>query len=82
MTDIKLNKLNIEPLVSEIENVLRKGINSILKTYIDRSETLEKAYQTILTVISELNTPDKLNFTEPATFQSSPVNNIRDEKCL
>ena len=50
--------LNIEPLVFEIENVIRKGVNKILKDYINRTTILENTHKQILSVLNDLNNGD------------------------
>jgi cobalamin biosynthesis protein CobT len=55
MTDNKTDNFNIEPLVFEIENVIKKGLNKILKDYVNRTELLENANKQILSVLNELN---------------------------
>ena len=41
-------KFNIEPLVIEIEKVIRNGVKHILKDFIDRYSLLEKTHQHIM----------------------------------
>lgn len=46
---------NTEPLVSEIEHVIRNGLKQILNQYIDRYDLLEKTHQQIMRLPSVLN---------------------------
>jgi hypothetical protein len=58
MTEIQNDTFNIEPLVSEIKNVISKGLQTYLKNYIDRYELLEKTHKQIMnlpSVVNELN---------------------------
>ena len=55
MTDNKTDNFNIEPLVFEIENVIKKGLHKILKDYVNRTELIENAHKQILSVLNELN---------------------------
>ena len=56
MTDNKTDNFNIGPLVSEIESVIKNGLNKILKNYVNRCETLENTHKQILTILNDLNT--------------------------
>jgi hypothetical protein len=42
MTETRINSFNIEPLVFEIENVIKNGLKVLLKDYIDRHDLLER----------------------------------------
>jgi hypothetical protein len=55
----KMNNLNMEPLISEIENVIRDGVKNILKDYINRYELLEETHQLIMNLPSVRNELDK-----------------------
>ena len=55
------NTLNIEPLMLEIENVIKQGLQTILKEFIDRHELLERTHQQIMNLPSVL---DELNRSE------------------
>ena len=48
MTEIKKNSFNIEPLVIEIENVIKNGLSVILRDYTDRYDLLEKTNKQIM----------------------------------
>jgi hypothetical protein len=54
-----MNNLNMEPLISEIENVIRDGVKHILKDYINRYELLEETHQLIMNLPSVRNELDK-----------------------
>jgi hypothetical protein len=53
------NNFNIEPLVFEIQNVIKKGLSTILKDYTDRYELLEKTHNQIMNLPSVLNELNK-----------------------
>ena len=55
------NTFNIEPLMLEIENVIKQGLQTILKEFIDRHELLERTHQQIMNLPSVL---DELNRSE------------------
>jgi len=58
MNKNKIAEFNTEPLVLEIENVIKKGLKTILKDYMDRYELLEKTHKQIMrlpSVVNELN---------------------------
>jgi hypothetical protein len=55
MTTNKKDNFNTEPLVLEIENVLKNGLNKILNDYIYRYDLLEKTHQQIMRLPSVLN---------------------------
>ena len=59
MSELKKNNFNIEPLVFEIENVIRRGLTTILKDYIDRYELLENTHKQIMRLPSVLNELNK-----------------------
>jgi chromosome segregation ATPase len=64
MTDNKTDNFNIRPLVSEIENVIKNGLNIILKDYVTRCESLENTHSKILSVLNELNKDESQIYTE------------------
>jgi hypothetical protein len=58
MTESKIDSFNIDPLVFEIENVIKNGLKVLLKDYIDRHDLLEKTHKQIMklpSVMSEIN---------------------------
>jgi hypothetical protein len=55
MNTNKKDNFNIEPLVFEIENVVKNGLNKILNEYIHRYELLENTHQQIMRLPSVLN---------------------------
>jgi hypothetical protein len=64
MQENKINSFNIEPLVIEIENVIKKGLKTILKDYVDRYELLEKTHNQIMNLPSVRNELNKHNCEE------------------
>ena len=74
MTENKRDNFNIGPLVSEIENVIKKGLNTILKDYVARCESLENTHSQILSVLNELNKDESQIHTE----EEVPMFNIKE----
>ena len=59
MTESKIDSFNIEPLVFEIENVIKNGLKVILKDYIVRHDLLEKTHKQIMKLPSVMNEINK-----------------------
>jgi hypothetical protein len=59
MTETRINSFNIEPLVFEIENVIKNGLKVLLKDYIDRHDLLEKTHKQIMKLPSVMNEINK-----------------------
>ena len=59
MTESKIDSFNIEPLVFEIENVIKNGLKVLLKNYIDRHDLLEKTHKQIMKLPSVMNEINK-----------------------
>jgi hypothetical protein len=60
MTESKVEHFNTQPLLIEIENVIKSGLNSILTDFLYRYNLLEKTHNKIMnlpSVRSELNKP-------------------------
>ena len=84
-----MSNFNTEPIVIEIENIIKKGLNELLKDYISRYDLLESTHKQIMnlpSVLNELNinSYDKLNKTveEESTFISikdTTTNLVREE---
>jgi len=53
------NRFNTEPLVLEIENVVKKGLKTILKDFINRYDLLENTHRQIMKLPSVLNEMNK-----------------------
>ena len=53
------DSFNIQPLVFEIENVIKNGLKVMLKNYIDRYDLLEKTHQQIMKLPSVMNEINK-----------------------
>ena len=54
----KIENFNTEPLIMEIENVIKTGLKTILTNYLDRYELLEKTHTQIMmlpSIRAELN---------------------------
>ena len=52
------DNFNTETLLKEINDVIKKGLNSILKNYMDRYNLLEKTHKQIMmlpSVVNEIN---------------------------
>ena len=59
MTESKIDSFNIEPLVFEIENVIKNGLKVMLKDYIVRHDLLEKTHKQIMKLPSVMNEINK-----------------------
>ena len=59
MTESKIDSFNIEPLVFEIEKVIKNGLKVMLKDYIDRHDLLEKTHKQIMKLPSVMNEINK-----------------------
>ena len=59
MTESKIESFNIEPLVFEIQNVIKNGLKVLLKDYIDRHDLLEKTHKQIMKLPSVMNEINK-----------------------
>jgi hypothetical protein len=59
MTESKIESFNIEPLVFEIQNVIKNGLKVMLKDYIDRHDLLEKTHKQIMKLPSVMNEINK-----------------------
>jgi len=77
MQENKINSFNIEPLVIEIENVIKKGLKTILKDYVDRYELLEKTHNQIMNLPSVRNELNKHPYEESESDSDS-----EDEKTI
>ena len=64
MQESKINSFNTEPLVIEIENVIKKGLNTILKDYMSRYELLEQTHNQIMNLPSVRNELNKHPYEE------------------
>ena len=59
MTESKIDSFNIQPLVFEIQNVIKNGLKVLLKDYIDRHDLLEKTHKQIMKLPSVMNEINK-----------------------
>ena len=59
MTESKIDSFNIEPLVFEIEKVIKNGLKELLKDYIVRHDLLEKTHKQIMKLPSVMNEINK-----------------------
>ena len=78
----KKDGFNTEPLVYEIENVIRNGLKQILNEYIDRYDLLEKTHQQIMRLPSVLNELNINPNTDAITKDSSPIVSKNDNSEL
>jgi hypothetical protein len=79
MSDLKTHNFNIEPLVFEIQNVIKKGLSTILKDYTDRYELLEKTHNQIMrlpSVLNELNNNSESDKTSDNDLEEDKSNFI------
>jgi hypothetical protein len=80
-------KFNIEPLVIEIEKVIRKGVNNILKDFINRYNLLETTHKQIMqlpSVVYELQQKRDCEYTFDSSDSSdSEIFNEKEKpKCI
>jgi hypothetical protein len=69
MTENSSDSFNIQPLVFEIENLIKNGLKVILKNYTDRYNLLEKTHQQIMKLPSVMNEINK-NYESEAVLES------------
>jgi hypothetical protein len=55
MGELKIDNINTEELVLEIENVIKKGLKKILNNYVDRFDLLEETHKRIMSLPSVMN---------------------------
>ena len=76
------NFINIDPLLNEIDDVIKKGLNNILKDFIDRHELLEKTHKQIMrlpSVLDEINNNNSDNNDDELSVEDVPIfESIRD----
>jgi hypothetical protein len=79
MNQLTKNNFNIEPLVFEIQNVIKKGLSTILKDYTDRYELLENTHNQIMnlpSVLNELNKNSKSDETSDSDLEENEKPNF------
>jgi hypothetical protein len=59
MSESTIDQFNIEPLVINIENLIKNGLKLILKDYINRYDLLEKTHKQIMKLPSVMNEINK-----------------------
>jgi hypothetical protein len=72
MTEMKIDSFNIDPLVFEIENVIKNGLKVLLKDYIDRHDLLEKTHKQIMKLPSVMNEINK-DYDSDSDYQDDRV---------
>lgn len=83
MSEEKIEGFNTQPLMLEIENVIRSGVKTILKDFMTRYELLEKTHNTIMNLPSVRNEMNK-SVVEEVGQGCSPkvdiatISNIKD----
>ncbi len=83
MSEEKIEGFNTQPLMLEIENVIRSGVKTILKDFMTRYELLEKTHNTIMNLPSVRNEMNK-SVVEEGGQGCSPkvdiatISNIKD----
>jgi len=82
-------KFNTEPILSEIDNVIKNGLTKLLSEHLNRYELLEKTHQAIMSlpsVLSELNNPYSNNldiqFQEKEKEKEKENENAIDTKTI
>ena len=83
MSEEKIDCFNTQPLMSEIENVIRSGVKTILRDFMTRYELLEKTHNTIMNLPSVRNEMNKSLLDEvteePSTLiDKTGISNIKD----
>jgi hypothetical protein len=71
------NRFNTDPLVLEIENVVKKGLKTILKDFINRYDLLENTHKQIMklpSVLNEMNNQDSMTDSDSETDESELEN--------
>jgi hypothetical protein len=83
MSEYTIESFNIEPLLLEIENVIKSGLNTILKDFKCRYELLEKTHNKIMnlpSVKNELNQCVNSDSDEEESIVKNDDNIISDVK--
>jgi hypothetical protein len=78
MSEEKIDCFNTQPLMSEIENVIRSGVKTILRDFITRYELLEKTHNTIMNLPSVRNEMNKSLLDDVTQEPSTLVDNVKD----
>jgi hypothetical protein len=83
MSEEKIEGFNTQPLMLEIENVIRSGVKTILRDFMTRYELLEKTHNTIMNLPSVRNEMNKSLLDEvteePSTLiDKTGISNITD----
>jgi len=78
MSELKMDSFNTNELVLEIENVIKTGLNKILRNHINRYEMLEETHKQIMSLPSIANELNK-NFTETKMINHNIINISDDE---
>ena len=83
MSEEKIDCFNTQPLMSEIENVIRSGVKTILRDFMTRYELLEKTHNIIMNLPSVRNEMNKSLLDEvteePSTLiDKTGISNIKD----
>ena len=84
MSEEKIEGFNTQPLMLEIENVIRSGVKTILRDFMTRYELLEKTHNTIMNLPSVRNEMNKCVVVEEGEQASSPkvdiatISNVKD----
>jgi len=61
MSENKIDCFNTEPLITEIENVIKKGLKQLLNDYMSRYQLLENTHKKIMLLPSVMNELNKHN---------------------
>jgi hypothetical protein len=64
---------DIQPMMNEVEQVIQKGLNNLLKNYIERYNMLENTHQQLLQLPSILHELNGRKSNSPCVSQSYPV---------
>jgi hypothetical protein len=75
------NNFNTETLLNEINDVIKKGLNNILKNYMDRYNLLEKTHKQIMmlpSVVNEIN--ENTNYESDENNESDTNKNSQEDE--
>ena len=79
MSEEKIDCFNTQPLMSEIENVIRSGVKTILRDFMTRYELLENTHNQIMnlpSVLNELNKNSKSDETSDSDLEENEKPNF------
>ena len=72
MTETKMRNFNTEPLIKEIEGVIKNGVEQILNDFLNRYDLLEKTHEQIMNLPSVQNEINKKNYNDEDEDDEAP----------